>query len=428
MEQLYKLFRQSTGVCTDTRNIENDSMFVALKGDNFDGNDFVKEALNSGAKYAITDKKESADNKHIFHVNNTLIFLQQLANHHRKQFVIPIIGITGSNGKTTTKELIASVLSKKYNVLFTQGNLNNHIGVPLTLLKLKETHNLAIVEMGANKSGDIKELVEIAEPTHGIITNIGRAHLEGFGSLNGVINTKTELYNYIKSIKGKLIYNVDDEILVKRIANYFHVSTYSGNQLGNVNGELVALTPLVEFKWNTLNYHSPIISTKLVGKYNFYNFLAAISFGLEFGVVPEKINYALSEYTPTNNRSQFEKTQHNTLILDAYNANPTSVQSALESFDLIDHENKTIILGDMLELGKESSVEHEKIIAYLADKNWQKILVGPIYNNLPSPNDILKFNTSEELKNHLQSNSIKDSLILIKGSRGIKLETVVETL
>ncbi len=403
-------------------------MFVALKGDNFDGNTFVKEALECGAKYAITDIKVNADNQRIFYVENTLIFLQQLAQYHRGQFNIPVIGITGSNGKTTTKELIAAVLSEEYNVLFTQGNLNNHIGVPLTLLNLTESHNLAIIEMGANKLGDIKELVEIANPTHGIITNIGRAHLEGFGSLQGVINTKSELYDHIKSSQGKLIYNIDDSTLIKQINHYFNTSTYSGEQVGYVNGELIALTPFVEFKWETHNYKSGIIQTKLVGKYNFYNFLAAISFGIEFNVAPEKINQALEKYTPTNNRSQIEKTQHNTLILDAYNANPTSVQSALESFDLIDHENKTIILGDMLELGKESTEEHEKIITYLADKRWQKILVGPIYSNLSTSSDILKFNTSEELRIHLQSNSIQNALILIKGSRGIKLETIVESL
>jgi len=428
MEKLYRLFKQSSGVCTDTRKIVKDSMFIALKGENFDGNTFVKEALKAGAKYAISNVKLNADNQHVFYVEDTLIFLQQLAQYHRTEFKIPVIGITGSNGKTTTKELIAAVLSKKYNVLFTQGNLNNHIGVPLTLLNLNESHNIAIIEMGANKSGDIKELARIAKPTHGIITNIGRAHLEGFGSLQGVINTKSELYKYVKSEKGKLFYNIDDATLIKQIDNYTNTSTYSGEQSGNVNGELVALTPFVEFKWEIPNYKSEVIKTKLVGKYNFYNFLAAISFGLEFGVSPENINHALEEYTPTNNRSQIEKTKHNTLILDAYNANPTSVQSALESFELIDHDNKTVILGDMLELGKESTIEHEKIIAYLADKNCRKILVGSIYNHLTSPNDILKFNTAEELKIYLKSNSIKDSLILIKGSRGIKLETVVELL
>ena len=428
MENLYQLYKKSSGVSTDSRAIQKDSLFIALKGENFDGNNYVKEAINDGAKYAITSDKNLSDDRTIFYVPNTLLFLQELANHHRKQFDIPIIGITGSNGKTTTKELIAAVLSSTFNVLFTKGNLNNHIGVPLTLLNLNDSHEIAIIEMGANKPGDIKELVEIAEPTHGIITNIGRAHLEGFGSLEGVIRTKTELYEFVKHTNGKLFYNSEDEILSQKIGNYSHTSTYSSEGNGIINGTLLALTPFVEFSWSSPTFQSERIQTQLVGKYNFYNFLAAVCIGVEFNVSNENISKALQSYTPTNNRSQIEKTATNTLILDAYNANPTSVQSALDSFDIIENEHKTVILGDMLELGKDSDAEHLKIIAYLSPKKWNKFLVGPLYKNLVQDSSFIAFDNTDELKLYLEHHPLTNQLILIKGSRGIKLETVVQSL
>jgi UDP-N-acetylmuramoyl-tripeptide--D-alanyl-D-alanine ligase len=353
--------------------------------------------------------------------------LQQLANYHRKQFNIPIIGITGSNGKTTTKELIAAVLKEKHNIHYTQGNLNNHIGVPLTLLTLEKKHEIAIIEMGANKPGDIKELVEIAEPTHGIITNIGRAHLEGFGSLEGVINTKTEMYRFIVDKGGKLLYNLDDKVLSDHLIGYKNTGNYSGIDNGEVNGKLINLTPFVEFKWSTANYTSPILSTKLVGQYNFYNFLAAVRFGLEFDVDPSLINQAIENYTPNNNRSQVEKTAKNTLILDAYNANPTSMRSALESFEQIQHDKKAVILGDMLELGHESQGEHQAIIDYISRQDWLKIIVGKEFSKTEMRN-IHHFQNVEKLGLYLETHPLNDALILIKGSRGIQLERIVDKL
>jgi UDP-N-acetylmuramoyl-tripeptide--D-alanyl-D-alanine ligase len=428
MLELFELFYQSSGVCTDTRSIENGSLFIALIGENFNGNNFVDHAIEKGAKYAITSDASKANGTAIFYVDDTLVFLQQLALYHRRRFSIPVVGITGSNGKTTSKELIASVLCEKYNVLFTSGNLNNHIGVPLTLLKMNQSHEIAIIEMGANKPGDIKELVEIAEPTHGIITNIGKAHLEGFGSVEGVVKTKTELYNFIKDTNGLLVYNSDDEVLTRNVAAYSPVYTYSSTEKSNVNGTLNALTPFVHFSWSSGDYSSEVITTQLVGKYNFYNFLAAISFGKLFDVPNEKMNDALKKYKPTNNRSQVEETPKNTVILDAYNANPTSVASALESFDLIEHTAKVVVLGDMLELGNESDQEHHKIIDYLLTKNWDVILVGPIYKRNAINTKFSCYNTTDELNEYLHKNSYLNRLILVKGSRGIKLEAVMEML
>lgn len=428
MERLHNLFLETTGISTDTRKISEQCMFIALKGENFDGNQFVKQAIQSGAKYAITSEKELENNTDIFYVEDTLSFLQNLANYHRKKFSIPVIGITGSNGKTTSKELIASVLQQQYKVLFTEGNLNNHIGVPLTLLKLRSEHEIAIIEMGASKPGDIKELVELAEPTHGIITNIGRAHLEGFGSLEGVIRTKSELYDFIRKNSGKIIINQDDPILTSQLGKYDSVRTYSGKKNGEVTGELIRLTPFAEFEWQYGSYVSPTLITHLVGEYNFYNFLAAITFGIEFDVPIEKINRGITEYIPSNNRSQVQKTEHNTLILDAYNANPTSMLSALESFDKINHLSKMVVLGDMLELGKESDTEHQKIVDYLTSKDWKVLVVGKEFQKTKFPDSILHFENNTAVRDYLLETQPRDKLILIKGSRGIKLETCVDAL
>lgn len=428
MEKLFQLFYQTSGVCTDTRNIKINSLFIALKGDNFNGNQFAEQAIESGAKYAIVDEKDKANNSTIFYVEDSLIFLQQLALFHRKKMNIPIIGITGSNGKTTSKELISTVLSKNYKVLFTKGNLNNHIGVPLTLLNLTDEHEIAVIEMGANKPGDIQELCEIADPNYGIITNIGRAHLEGFGNLEGVIQTKTALYRSLENNNGIIVANADDETICSKIPSKLEQHFYSETKKVDIQGELIGQNPFVSFSWSSKSYSSPIIATQLVGKYNFYNFLSAVCFGNLFKVSPDKINEAIAEYHPTNNRSQIEKTSRNTLILDCYNANPTSVNAALESFDLMAAPNKTVVLGDMLELGKESKQEHEKIVQFLKDKKWDIYLVGKNFMEFNPSEKIKFFTNSEELKNHLINNPINNQLILIKGSRGIKLEVVTETL
>jgi UDP-N-acetylmuramoyl-tripeptide--D-alanyl-D-alanine ligase len=426
-DALYDLFYNSSGICTDTRNIKEDCLFLCLKGENFNGNSFAEKALLLGAKYVILDDPAYKTNENQFLVSNVLLFLQNLAYHHRRQFDIPVIGITGSNGKTSTKELINVVLSKKYKVLATQGNLNNHIGVPLTLLQLKEFHDIAIIEMGANKFKDIEELCLIAEPNYGIITNIGKAHLEGFKNYEGVLQTKLELYQSIKKNGGELIVNSDDPVLTDNVPVDTIVNTYGQKSTALVQGRLVQLTPFVELEWHTDQFHSGPVTTQMIGKYNFYNFLAAICMGTLFKVDPKKINEAISEYTPENNRSQVKKTLNNTLILDCYNANPTSMESALESFSMIDHPRKFFIIGDMLELGEEAPEEHEKIIALAEKMNLEGCVIGPLFcqiekNNYPS------FASIAAAEKYFQDQPKKGNLILLKGSRGIGLEKLEEQL
>ena len=425
MEKLFQLFYETSGVSTDTRKIKQDSLYIALKGENFDGNTFAEKAIELGAKYSIVDDQKYANNRNIFFVENALNFLQNLANFHRKKFNIPVIGITGSNGKTTSKELINAVLSTKYNVLCTEGNLNNHIGVPLTLLNLTEEHEIAIIEMGANKPKDIEELCLIAEPNYGIITNVGKAHLQGFLSFEGVIETKSELYSFIKNKNGKIVINGDDEILNNK-ANSFQLEkiTYGTLEENKIIGELIQLNPFVELKWKSADYSSPIIQTNLVGKYNFLNFLAAITFGTIFKVENEKINEAISNYVPTNNRSQVQKTKENTLIIDCYNANPSSMHLALESFKEIEHPNKLAILGDMFELGLESDVEHKKIIDYCIENKIKFLTIGDFFQKHNSSG----YKNTQEAIDFINSRNIKNSLILLKGSRGIALEKIIEFL
>jgi len=425
MSDLFKLFYTSTGIATDTRNIEKDSLFICLKGENFNGNKFAEQALEKGAKYVIVDEIKFKTKENIYLVDNSLEFLQKLANHHRNKFNIPIIGITGSNGKTSTKELINTVLQKKYTVLATIGNLNNHIGVPLTLLRLNNSHEIAIIEMGANKFKDIEELCDIAEPNYGIITNIGKAHLEGFINFEGVLKTKKELYDSILKKKGTIIINSDDEVLIKNAPNVNTIK-YGTNSNAAIEGELINLSPFVEMKWKTENYTSDLISTKMIGKYNFYNFLAAISFGITFNIEPDKINEAISEYTPDNNRSQIKKTEHNTLILDCYNANPSSMTNALESFSQINQANKLAIIGDMLELGDESVKEHQTILDLIKQLNINVITVGPIFESINS--NQLKFTNTSYAQEYFKTNSFNEYLILLKGSRGIGLEKLEEYL
>lgn len=427
----FDIFYSTTGVCTDTRNIQKDSLFICLKGANFNGNEFAQKALDAGAKYVVIDELLVDDNPAFIKVDDCLIYLQKLANHHRKKFNIPVIGITGSNGKTTTKELLAAVLLKKYAVLFTLGNLNNHIGVPLTLLRLTDEHHIAIIEMGANKFKDIEELCDIAEPTHGVITNIGSAHLEGFGSFEGVLKTKLELYQSIIQNDGTLFYNADDAILVDNLPKNIETIAYAAEQKGYVTGTLLEMTPFVKMKWNSNNYESPAIQTQLIGKYNFYNFLAAIAFGVYFEVGNELISEALSSYTPTNNRSQLTKTETNTLIMDAYNANPTSMASALESFAMMDDSKKSVIIGDMFELGADSKKEHQKIIDLIVKLDLTAICVGKIFHEVNSANSISKissFKSKEDASEFLLKNPLKNQLILLKGSRGIGLESIVPFL
>jgi UDP-N-acetylmuramoyl-tripeptide--D-alanyl-D-alanine ligase len=425
MEKLFELFYQCSGICTDTRNIQPNTLFVALKGDHFNGNEFAKQAIASGASYAIVDEFEVANNTNIFYVEDSLIYLQQLANYHRNKFDIPVIGITGSNGKTSTKELVNAVLSKKYKTLCTIGNLNNHIGVPLTLLRLTDEHQIGIIEMGANKPGDIAELCTIAEPTHGIITNIGKAHLEGFINFEGVLKTKTELYESIQLKNGVLFACMDDAILMNACKKHpLPLITFGSDSDALIVGELNYLDPFVHFSWHNHEYHSPTLHTHLVGKYNFNNFLAAIAFGNIFQVTPEDINTAIEGYVPQNNRSQVSKTEKNTVIVDCYNANPSSMKSALESFAEIHQGAKIAILGDMLELGSEGISEHQGILAYCQENNLRYITVGPIFQSMNENG----FSTTQELIEKWPSLTIENNLILLKGSRGIALEKLLPLL
>lgn len=426
----FELFYETSGISTDTRNIQKDSLFICLKGANFNGNEFAEKAIEAGARYVITDEKLFANNDQIFLVENALEYLQKLANFHRKKFKFPIIGITGSNGKTTSKELIASVLSKKYKVHFTLGNLNNHIGVPLTLLQLRENHEIAVIEMGANKFHDIQELCEIAEPSHGIITNIGMAHLEGFINFDGVLRTKLELYDSVSSRSGCVFVNNDDPILTKNLPKNVELASYAAENNASITGKLVSLSPFVEMNWQKEGFKSNVIQTQMIGKYNFYNFLAAVCIGNYFGVEESKISEAIAEYSPTNNRSQVQKTSKNSLILDAYNANPTSMKSALESFALVENSNKIAILGDMFELGNESTSEHQKIIDLITKLKLEAICIGNNFNSIIQDNDfkIKVFVDKEQASVYIQNLHFENKLILLKGSRGIGLESIIPFL
>jgi len=427
IEELYNSFLASSGAETDTRRITPNCLFFCLKGANFDGNAFAAEALEKGAIAVVIDNPDYAVEGKTVLVPDVLTALQQLARHHRRQFSIPLIGITGSNGKTTSKELIAAVLETQLSVLYTHGNLNNHIGVPLTLLKLAKEHEIAVIEMGANKPGDIKELAEIAEPTHGIITNIGRAHLEGFKNLEGVIRTKSELYDFIKVTNGELFVNSDDTILTIALPASVHTHTYGSK--GDISGELVKLNPFVEMTWSHDDYSSPLLKTQLVGQYNFINFLAALRIGVYFGISAENCNSAIERYTPSNNRSQVTKTERNTLIVDCYNANPTSMRSAIDSFALIDHYPKIFILGDMREMGDDAETVHEEIVQLTIDHRLSGFFVGEEFLKWKHMHpQALFLKSTDPLMSHFEQHPPEDLMILLKGSRGIQLEKLLPLL
>lgn len=424
MDKWLSIFDDCTGVSTDSRQIHQDCLYVALKGENFDGNAFAKQAIAAGAKYAIVDDPEFADEKNIFLVANGLEFLQALAHAHRLRFDIPVIGITGSNGKTSTKELVNCALQTQFCVLCTEGNLNNHIGVPLTLLKLNAQHEIAIIEMGANKLLDIDELCRIAKPTMGLITNIGKAHLEGFKDFDGVLKTKSELYDHVGKVGGDLFVNADDHILMAAAQNRKLTIHSFGSTNGQLKGVLKKLDPFVQLSWTYQGYDSPILDTQMIGKYNFYNFLAALRIGMYFQIEPDKLNAAISNYLPTNKRSQIEKTNRNTLIVDCYNANPSSMMSALSSFIEIAHPKKLVILGDMLELGADGPGEHQKILEFVNEKELAYFTIGKIFKTLNDHG----FNSVSDLVEQVNLGDIKDTLVLLKGSRGIALEQLIGAL
>ena len=425
IEEIYQYFKVCTSACTDTRKIEKDSLFFALKGDHFNGNAFASQALEAGAKYCVVDEAKYATDDRYFLVENVLETLQELATYHRYQLKAPIIALTGSNGKTTTKELINAVLSQKYKTSATHGNLNNHIGVPLTLLAMNEGTEIGIVEMGANHPQEIALLCEIAHPDYGLITNFGKAHLEGFGSIEGVIKAKSELYDYLKAHQKTIFVNENDPIQIQQTAHYDNIYKFGLSSSTNAKLEIINTQPYV-----TLSYNNSEIKSQLTGTYNFNNIAVAIAIGSYFNIDTVAIINAIENYTPTNNRSQILKKDSNTIIMDAYNANPTSMMAALENFKQLHEEEKAIFLGDMFELGQTAEIEHQFIVDYLEKNDLGKTyLIGKnFYKTTVKNENIQKFESFEDLKSNLKNRPIKNSFILIKGSRGMALERILEVL
>ncbi len=424
-KHIYKVFKKHPSISTDSRKIEKGCIFFALKGETFNGNKFAESAIKQGASYAIIDEKEYQVSDKMILVDNVLKSLQELANHHRKQLATPVLAITGTNGKTTTKELTSAVLSQKFNVSFTEGNLNNHIGVPLTLLKMNTSTEFGVVEMGANHPGEIAELCKIAEPDFGLITNVGKAHLEGFGSFEGVIQTKSEMYRHLKKSNGHIFYNADNPILSDLLKDTKNKISY-GTLNADLRGELLNSPPFVHLK---VNFPKGVLylNTNLTGDYNFENILAAACIGNYFQVDPIAIQSAIKNYFPKNNRSQLIKKDHLKIIMDAYNANPTSMQASINSFISNASENSYLILGDMLELGKYSNAEHTAILEILRKNTFVNVFtVGKIFNKISAGFNCKSFQNVNELYDYLQSNPIEKGKILIKGSRGIQLEKLLD--
>ncbi len=426
IEEIYKLFIHHSVISTDSRKIESGCLFFALKGDNFNGNKFAQKAILQGAAYAIIDEKEFVGENTIL-VNNVLQTLQKLANHHRNKLNIPILGITGTNGKTTTKELIATVLAKKFKVSCTQGNLNNHIGVPLTLLAMSAETEFGVVEMGANHPGEIAELCQITNPDFGIITNIGRAHLEGFGSFEGVKRTKGELYDFINKKDGIAFYNSDNPILDEIGSSLKNRISY-GKSNASLTGEIIQSPPFLHVKTN-FTKGILYLNSNLIGDFNFENILAAACIGNYFKVDPLQIQEAIKSYHPTNNRSQLIKKGDLKIIMDAYNANPTSMSASITSFLTNLSGDNYLILGDMLELGEYSFDEHLKILTLIPqDFQENTFLVGAEFVKAGKNSTIKTFANVIDLFSHLEKKPIKNGNILIKGSRGIQLEKILEIL
>jgi UDP-N-acetylmuramoyl-tripeptide--D-alanyl-D-alanine ligase len=422
ISQLYDYFLAQPEVCTDTRKITKGCIFFALKGPNFNGNRFAQQALEKGAALAVVDEAQFAQTPKTLLVEDSLKALQRLAQHHRKQFDIPVIGLTGSNGKTTTKELIASVLSKKYDTLATLGNLNNHIGVPLTLLRLTQKTEIAIIEMGANHIGEIDFLTNLAQPTHGYITNFGKAHIEGFGSEEGVVIGKSELYQYLMKNQGCIFYNGQDKKQADLLEKYPNKLNYGSSADFNCTILNIAAAPLVTLDYDNLN-----IQTQLIGRYNANNCAAALLIGSYFKVSTESMVTALEGYSPTNNRSQIVEKNGHSIILDAYNANPSSMEAALENFDGLKAENKVVFLGDMFELGSIAKAEHKRIAEMAFSKKIDQVfLVGTLFSS--SVNGKTAFPDFNTISAYLNSNNLPPSTILIKGSRGMALERLLPLL
>ena len=441
IRQLYAIYKKCPMATTDSRQCPAGSIFIALKGASFDGNKFAAAALEKGCAYAVIDEKEycvGGDDRYIL-VDDCLTTFKELAREHRRQFNIPVVGITGTNGKTTTKELVSAVLAEKYDVMHTEGNFNNDVGVPKTLLRLNKEHEIAVVEMGASHPGDIKKLVEYVEPTCGLITNVGRAHLQGFGSFEGVKKTKGELYDFLKANNGLVFLNTANDNLVEmaRERELDRIVSYGNDDRAEVQGKVTAADPFITIEWRcggdgesipvALNeWHE--VKTKLIGSYNLDNVLAAITVGLHFGVTADQVCHAIESYEPTNNRSELVKTSNNTLIVDAYNANPTSMAAALDSFGQISTPlPKMAILGDMKELGDVSEDEHQKVVDTLKAKGLNDVwLVGEEFGKTRC--SFRKYNNVEEVKKAIACDKPSGKCILIKGSNGTKLFELPELL
>ena len=432
IEEIYSRFKGCAGVTTDSRKCGPGLMFFALKGERFDGNEFVRGALEQGCPYAVTDNADlydEADGRMIL-VENVLSTLQQFAAYHRRQLGTPVIGITGTNGKTTTKELTNAVMSTTYKVLCTQGNLNNSIGVPLTVLGLKSGHEYAIVEMGASHPGDIRELVEISQPNYGLITNVGKAHLLGFGSFEGVKRTKGELYDWLREHGGTAFVNRDNEHLQQMCAGLPLVEYGKPGQDGlAVEGEVLECNPFVKFRWRSGKCDWHTVQTRLIGAYNVDNALAAITVGMHFGVTEKDASDAVAGYVPQNNRSQLTETGRNHLVVDAYNANPTSMAAAIENFSMIKADNKMLILGDMRELGDASQIEHKRIVEELQKNGFTNVwLVGEEFAKAASGRGFRLFPDVDSVNDTLKQEPVEGLTILIKGSNSIGLIKTITNL
>ena len=416
IQKLYQFFLKHPIICTDSRKITKGSIFFSLKGKNFNGNKFAEKAIKDGCSFAVVDEKEFATNDKFILVDDVLGTLQNLAKHHRTLLNIPIIGITGTNGKTTSKELINAVLSSEKCCYATKGNFNNHIGVPLSILEITSSHEIAIIEMGANHIGEIAFLCNISQPIFGVITNIGKAHLEGFGSFESVIKAKSELYNYIQKNNGNVFVNNEAELLIE-LADNIRKTTYGKN--GDYKGSIASNTPFVSVQFG----ENSIISN-LIGDYQFYNIMLAISVGKYFEITDKNIKKAIESYTPKNNRSEIIKTKSNTIILDAYNANPSSMTAMLHSFAKQNYENKLCILGDMLEMGNISLQEHKAIIDLANELKLECIFIGTEFAQVHKQ----VYNSTDKFSEFLKEKPIKNKTILLKGSRGITLEKLVKLL
>ncbi|MBB5397417.1 UDP-N-acetylmuramoyl-tripeptide--D-alanyl-D-alanine ligase [Mucilaginibacter sp. AK015] len=439
IEHLYQLYLQHPVISTDTRKITPGSLFFALKGDKFDANTFAQKAIEAGAAYAVIDNPDYAAGERFLLVEDVLTALQDLARHHRRQLNIPVIGLTGTNGKTTTKELINAVLAQRFKTLATQGNLNNHIGVPLTILTVDSSHEMAVIEMGANHQKEIALLCTIAQPTHGLITNVGKAHLEGFGGVEGVKKGKGELYDYLaKSESEKVAFiNSDDRVLreMQEARGLNNVVYYGKNSDPHnlISGKLLDNAPFLSLKWHNKNSLSYNVKSQLTGSYNLDNILAAICIGSFFGLNSDEINQGIEGYQPKNNRSQIMQTATNTLICDFYNANPSSMFVAIDNLDKVKAERKVMILGDMFEMGLESAAEHTSVIRKAMGAHVdERIFIGKDFSSQQSEvqnSNLLNtsfYLTAEDAIIGIKQNPITNATILIKGSRGMALERLVE--